>query len=68
MATFLVIQAARFGDVVQTGRLLRTLARRGQVHLAVDAGLSALARLIYPFATVHGLALHGCQEHEILEN
>ena len=67
MATFLVIQAARFGDVVQTGRLLRTLARRGQVHLAVDAGLSALARLIYPFATVHGLALHGCQEHEILE-
>lgn len=67
MATFLVIQAARFGDVVQTGRLLRTLARRGQVHLAVDAGLSALARLIYPFATIHGLALHGCQEHEVLE-
>lgn len=67
MATFLVIQAARFGDVVQTGRLLRTLAQRGQVHLAVDAGLSALARLIYPFATIHGLALHGCQEHEVLE-
>lgn len=67
MAAFLVIQAARFGDVVQTGRLLRGLARQGQVHLAVDSGLASLARLIYPFATVHSLALHNCHELDVLE-
>ena len=66
MAAFLVLQAARFGDVVQTGRLLHGLAARGQVHLAVDESLVALARLLYPFACVHGLRLHGCDEQEIL--
>ena len=66
MAAFLVLQAARFGDVVQTGRLLHGLAARGQVHLAVDESLVALARLLYPFACVHGLRLHGCNEQEIL--
>lgn len=59
MAVFLVIQAARFGDLVQSKRLVLTLARRGTVHLAVDAALADLARLLYPFAVVHGLALHG---------
>lgn len=66
MAVFLVLQAARFGDVVQTGRLLQGLAARGQVHLAVDENLVALARLLYPFARIHGLRLHGCDEHGIL--
>lgn len=67
MAAFLVLQAARFGDVVQTGRLLHGLAARGQVHLAVDESLVALARLLYPFAQIHGLHLHGCDENGILQ-
>ncbi|WP_298033800.1 glycosyltransferase family 9 protein [uncultured Desulfovibrio sp.] len=59
MATFLVLQAARFGDLVQSKRLIRTLQERGQVHLGVDVGLATLARLLYPGAEVHGLRLHG---------
>ncbi|MEG6594171.1 heptosyltransferase, partial [Desulfovibrio sp. 1188_IL3213] len=66
MAVFLVLQAARFGDVVQTGRLLQGLAARGQVHLAVDENLVALARLLYPFARIHGLCLHGRDEQGFL--
>ena len=67
MAAFLVLQAARFGDVVQTGRLLHGLAAHGQVHLAVDESLVALARLLYPFACVYGLRLHRCDEYGILQ-
>ncbi|WP_417038488.1 glycosyltransferase family 9 protein [Desulfovibrio legallii] len=59
MAAFLVLQAARFGDLVQSGRLLRGLQAQGETHLAVDAGLAPLARLLYPFAQVWELALHG---------
>ena len=59
MAAFLVLQAARFGDLVQSGRLLRGLQEQGETHLAVDAGLAPLARLLYPFAPVWELALHG---------
>lgn len=39
MAAFLVLQAARFGDLVQSKRLIRTLESRGHVHLGVEAGL-----------------------------
>ena len=66
MATFLVIQAARFGDLVQTGRLLLSLAARGEVHLAVDAGLVPLARLLYPFAGLHALSVHGVPTRDAL--
>ena len=66
MAKFLVIQAARFGDLVQTKRLLLTLAAQGEVHLAVDAGLVPLARLLYPFAEPHALAVHGRPEAQAL--
>ncbi len=64
MKRFLVLQMARFGDLVQTGRLLRTLDRQaresgGEVHLAVDASLAGLARLLYPFAVVHDVPAHG---------
>ena len=59
MAKFLVVQAARFGDLVQTKRLILTLRERSEVHLAVDAGLLPLARLLYPEVAVHGLAFHG---------
>lgn len=59
MAKFLVVQAARFGDLVQSKRLILTLQERGEVHLAVDAGLVPLARLLYPGVAVHGMAFHG---------
>ena len=66
MAKFLVIQAARFGDLVQTKRLLLSLALRGEVHLAVDTGLVALARVLYPFAELHSLSVHGRPQAEAL--
>ena len=59
MPRFLVLQAARFGDLVQTKRLILSLEQEGEVHLAVDAGLVPLARLLFPGAIVHGLRLHG---------
>lgn len=64
MARFLVLQLARLGDLVQTRRLLLGLAARagrggGEVHLAVDHSLTALAGRLYPFAVVHGLPVHG---------
>lgn len=58
MSRHLVVQSARLGDLVQTRRLLLTLAERGETHLAVDAGLAPLARVLYPFAHVHALPLY----------
>ncbi len=60
MAQHLVIQLARFGDTVQTKRLLLSLAATpgDTVHLAVDSSLAAFARQIYPFAVVHGVRAH----------
>ena len=66
MPKFLVIQAARFGDLVQTKRLLLSLALRGEVHLAVDAGLVPLAKALFPFAELHALSVHGSPEVEAL--
>ncbi len=62
----LVIQLARFGDIVQTKRLVLSLRARGEVHLCVDRSLQGLARLVYPDVTVHGLPAHGCAEAEVL--
>ena len=59
MSEFLVIQALRFGDLLQTKRLVLTLAQRGHVHLLVAAPLVPLARMVYPQTTVHGIHLHG---------
>ena len=58
MPRYLVIQSARLGDLVQTRRLLLTLAERGETHLAVDTGLVPLARVLYPFARLHALPLY----------
>ena len=61
MSRTLVIQLARFGDLVQTKRLVMSLAQEegGEVHLCLDRSLVPLARLIYPFAQPHGLLVHG---------
>ena len=63
---FLVIQLARFGDLVQTGRLIASLREEGSVHLLVDRSLADLARLVHPGVTVHGLAAHGTHGPDIL--
>lgn len=56
----IVIQVARFGDVVQTRRLIATLHAAGHaVHLLVDSSLVELAGLVHPECTVHGVPVHG---------
>lgn len=64
MKRYLIIQLARFGDLIQTKRLVKTLARRkgSEVHLCVDHSLGTLARIIYPETIVHSIAAHG-REH-----
>lgn len=61
MNAHLVIQLARFGDIIQTKRLIRGLLSDPgrQVHLAVDVGMSTLAGMLYPDVIVHGLPVHG---------
>jgi len=61
MKHYLVIQLARFGDLVQTKRLVATLAARPDscVHLCLDRSLEPLARLVYPGAILHSVIAHG---------
>nr|WP_321257271.1 glycosyltransferase family 9 protein [uncultured Pseudodesulfovibrio sp.] len=61
MKNYLVIQLARFGDLIQTKRLVTTLSARndGVVHLCVDTSLKSLAQLVYPDAVVHSITAHG---------
>lgn len=61
MKNYLVIQLARFGDLIQTKRLIATLCARpnAAVHLCVDTSLEALARLVYPEVTIHSIMAHG---------
>lgn len=66
MSQSLIIQLARFGDIVQTRRLVLTLARRGTVHLCVDRSLAVLARLVHPEAVVHEVLAHGAAPGEML--
>ncbi len=53
--SFLVLQLARFGDIIQSKRLIKTLEQRGEVHICVDASLAALARLVYPSSVIHAM-------------
>lgn len=61
MKNYLVIQLARFGDLIQTKRLLATLSARPEsvVHLCLDVSLAPLARLVYPDAVLHPVTAHG---------
>ncbi len=58
MKHYLIIQLARFGDLVQTKRLIKSLEARGQVHLCIDSSLEAMANLIYPNVIIHTLPAH----------
>ena len=59
-AQHLVIQLARLGDLLQSKRLIASLAAEegACVHLAVDTSLAGLARRMYPSAIVHEVAAH----------
>jgi len=61
MKNYLIIQLARFGDLIQTKRLLATLCARDDatVHLCVDKSLQQLARLVYPDVVIHPVTAHG---------
>lgn len=60
MKRALVVQLTRFGDLVQTKRLILTLQKRGlQVHLCVDSSLKDLAAILYPDIVVYSLIAHG---------
>ena len=67
MTKRLVVQLARFGDIVQSKRLILSLRREGDVHLCVDRSLAALARLVYPDCVIHALPAHGCDARTVLE-
>lgn len=60
MRRVLVFQLARFGDLIQTRRLLLSCAAEAntETHLCVDNSLTPLAKALYPFAFVHGLPAH----------
>ena len=55
---FLVVQAARFGDLVQTGGLIKSLQKKGVVHICLDVSLKGLAALLFPEAILHGVNFH----------
>ncbi len=59
MKQILLIQLARFGDLVQTGRLIQSLQTCGQVHICLDTSLEALATCLYPKAILHPIPAHG---------
>ncbi|PKN09485.1 MAG: ADP-heptose--LPS heptosyltransferase [Deltaproteobacteria bacterium HGW-Deltaproteobacteria-8] len=61
MTAYLVIQLARFGDLVQTKRLVLSLCAEpdSEVHLCLDESLAPLARLLYPSVQVHPVVAHG---------
>ena len=48
MEKYLVIQLARFGDIIQSKRLLLALMLEGEVTLLIDNSLTNLAKLMYP--------------------
>ncbi|RQD64588.1 MAG: hypothetical protein D5R98_04285 [Desulfonatronovibrio sp. MSAO_Bac4] len=54
----LIIQLARFGDLLQTKRLVKSLQTHSLVHLAVDSSLASLSEIIYPGTVVHPLKAH----------
>ena len=67
MKTYLIIQLARLGDLLQTKRLLLSLLQKGQVYLLVDKSLEEIARLLFPQVEVLSVLAHGhYQPKEVL--
>lgn len=68
MNNILIIQAARFGDLIQTKRLVLTAQKKYRVHLAIDNSLTELASLIYPATEIHGFNFHSPMEYSSLKS
>lgn len=67
MPCFLVIQLARFGDIIQTARLIESLLTEGEVHLCVDRSLIELAKIVYPQCTIHSVIAHQGISQEVFK-
>ena len=67
MRRHLVIQLARFGDLLQSKRLLCSAASNpgDEVHLCLDRSLADLARRIFPHIHVHPIRSHGAAPEAI---
>lgn len=55
MKKFLVVQLARFGDIIQSKRLILALSAQGETTLLTDNSLLALAQTVYPGIRCIGL-------------
>lgn len=67
MDNYLIIQGARFGDLLQTARLIKSLQAFCKIHLALDTKLTVLADLAYPGISAIGLKLHGALTPDAME-
>lgn len=62
----LVIQMARFGDLIQSKRLVRTVLAQGyETHLLVDHSLLQLAHAVYPECEAHAINAHGAAKPDL---
>jgi ADP-heptose:LPS heptosyltransferase len=61
MQKTLIIQLARFGDLLQTKRLAYSLCGRAEIHLCLDESLEPLGRLVFP--ATRGFVLHPVFAH-----
>nr|MDE5832851.1 heptosyltransferase [Desulfovibrio sp.] len=65
----LIIQGARFGDLVQTKRLIVSAGANRKIALVADARLKELAAIIYPDTEFYGINFHGAPSREgVIEN
>ena len=66
MRDVLVVQLARFGDIVQMKRLVLSVAAEDgvRVHLLVGHDLAALARYLYPEVIVHTFPAHATEGND----
>ena len=67
MEKYLVIQLARFGDIIQSKRLISALMQDGEVTLLTDNNLCSLAKLIYPTVNCMGIAASGSTSQRVFE-
>lgn len=58
MQRHLIMQLARLGDLIQTKRLVLSVAREAEVHVCLDHSLVPVARRVYPNAVLHPIHAH----------
>lgn len=61
----LIIQLARFGDILQTKRLYLSLAQKGHVSFLVDKSMLELTKQVYPNSEVFGIPAFNTNIQEI---